>query len=88
MTNEEAIEAFLPTVHNEAFIDGFQDACRLAVQALEKQIPMKVKEKQVVEDEAFCNLDFLCPACKNAVIGQPYEPNYCKHCGQALKWEE
>ena len=63
-------------------------ALDIAIQALEKQIPIRVEEKQVVEDEAFYNLDFLCPACKNAVIGQPYKPSHCKHCGQALKWEE
>ena len=57
-------------------------------EATKKQQPMKVQEKQVVEDEAFYNLDFLCPACQNAVIGQPYKPNYCKHCGQKLDWSE
>lgn len=57
-------------------------------EALEKQIPQKVEEKREVEDEAFYNIDFLCPACETATIGQPYKPNYCKHCGQALDWSK
>lgn len=88
MTNEEAIKEFIPFIDNDGYAYYFRDACRLAIQALEKQIPMKVKEKQVVEDGVFYDLDFLCPSCGNAVIRQRYKPNYCKHCGQALKWEE
>ena len=87
MVNEETIKELKKYDDEYAFNDDFVDAIRLAAQVFEKQMPMRVEEKQVVEDEAFYNLDFLCPACKNAVIGQPYKPSYCKHCGQALKWE-
>lgn len=39
-------------------------------------------------DEDFYYLSFVCPSCDEAVIGQPYRPNHCKHCGQALDWGE
>ena len=63
-------------------------ARNLAKSALEKQIPKKVDEYKVFEDGAFYNIDFMCPACGYVVIGQPYEPDFCKHCGQALDWSE
>ena len=63
-----------------------EEATKLAIEALEKQIPKKPTEKNEIEDGVFYRLDFLCPACKNATIGQPYKPNYCKHCGQKLDW--
>lgn len=59
----------------------------ITVEALEKQIPKKPTEYKEFEDGAFYNIDFMCSACNNAVIGQPYKPGYCKHCGQALDWE-
>ena len=63
-------------------------AVNMASEALEKQIPKKVDEYKVFEDGAFYNIDFVCPACGWAVIGQPYEPDFCKHCGQALDWSD
>ena len=47
MKPEEAIEGLNPIVDNEAFTDRFQDVCRTAVAALEKQIPKKpIKRKE------------------------------------------
>ena len=50
---------------------------------LEKNVAKKSKE---VHENEIC-IDFICPNCKEAVYGQPYRPNYCKHCGQKLDWE-
>lgn len=90
MTNEEAIEAFLPIVDNEAFTDSFQDACRLAIQALEKQIP---KDPLVYDTENTMMYElpwddswgYECPCCGSRDIDYGYM--FCE-CGQSLKWEE
>lgn len=47
-----------------------------------KEKSVAKKSKEVHENEV-C-IDFICPNCKEAVYGQPYRPNYCKHCGQKL----
>lgn len=31
---------------------------------------------------------YLCPNCKTATIEQHYKDNYCRRCGQALKYED
>ena len=62
-------------------------ACALAIQALEKQVPKKPYDVDEREGDSFYYLGFMCPSCNKAIIGQPYRPNYCKHCGQALDWK-
>lgn len=90
MTYKEAIKKFEPIVNNEAYADYFKDACVLATKALEKQIPAEVTEFAEFSHDgsSFYKLDFLCPGCGHAVYGQPYKPNFCKECGQALDWSE
>lgn len=55
--------------------------------ALEKQVPKKPIEIDEKQDGLFYLLPFMCPACNEPVIGQPYKPKCCKHCGQKLDWE-
>lgn len=62
-----------------------KDVSRIKLEALEKQIPKKPEETNEREDGC---LDFMCPNCNEAVIGQPYMPNYCKHCGQKIDWSD
>ena len=85
MTAEEAIKHLKLIVDNEAYADHFQDVCRMAIEALEKQIPKKPTE---VDEREVGWIAFMCPTCNTAVIGQPYRPNNCKHCGQAIDWSE
>ena len=54
----------------------------------EKATEKKPSEIDERAEESFYYLAFLCPTCGNAVIGQPYRPNNCKHCGQKLDWSE
>lgn len=52
----------------------------LAINALEKQIPKKVKE--------FLPLTRArCPAC-NEIMGAHASRKYCYYCGQALDWSD
>lgn len=46
----------------------------------------KPTEKDERSETDFYYLAFVCPNCNESVTGQPYRPNYCKHCGQALDW--
>lgn len=64
---------------------GTLEECREAVERMKPKKPYDVEER---EETDFYYLAFMCPSCNEAVIGQPYRPNYCKHCGQAIDWEE
>lgn len=55
-------------------------AIGIAIQALEKQIPKKPKERDCI---GFNTL--ACPVCKKALY--LYEP-YCDNCGQAIDWSD
>lgn len=69
------------------------EAAKLAIQALEKQIPKEIETKTInkgidVSGEYDIESNMLCPNCK-AVVGD-YEAdelhyNYCPNCGQRLK---
>lgn len=74
MTNEEAIKE----------LDGeyaFNDAIRLAIEVLEKQVPMK----QIYADGCEC---YKCPNCGSQIFKDWDSHIFCPNCGQALKWEE
>lgn len=61
----------------------FEDACREAIKALEKQIPKKVKQS-IVDGK----MARRCPNnCEITYITQYASINYCPYCGQAIKWE-
>ena len=91
MTAQEAIKRFKPIIDNEAYTDSYQDACKMAIEALEKQIP----KKPDYEGDGYWNGElvydtWICPCC-----GEHYEVDYenydhCPKCGQAidLKWGE
>ena len=82
--------------HNTKLVlDVSNDDIGLIIEALEikDEIKKKHKAKKIcdfneVEEDSFYHLSFMCPNCNQAVISQPYRPNYCKHCGQKLDWSE
>ena len=88
MTESEAIKILQRDLQiqleNKALPDGIE-AIQIAIQALEKQIPMKpVKsEKQVVR---YVNT-YYCPIC-NLGITCTNIAKWCYHCGQKLDWSE
>jgi predicted RNA-binding Zn-ribbon protein involved in translation (DUF1610 family) len=65
-----------------------REVAEVTVMALGRMLPKKPLEIEEREEPDFYYLAFLCPTCNEAVIGQPYRPNNCKHCGQALDWSE
>ena len=96
MTPEEALKDII-----ESGIDlGAGDyvsvkALKVAVEALEKQIPKKlVLEHHVIENvvtkKQIPYSNVVCPSCGSDNIMCDYETifNYCADCGQAIDWGE
>lgn len=82
----------------EAGLKAVQEACLVACEALEKQIPKKPLYKQgtrykwidTIRErgryhnvEKWSNRD-ACPNCKKDIL----QTNYCEECGQKLDWGE
>ena len=90
MTAQEAIENLKYMISDNCTDtqSDFIDEIEIAISALEKQIPKKPKEIHEIACEDVYYLAFVCPSCNTSVFGQPYRPNYCKHCGQALDWSD
>ena len=84
MTIEEAIKDIKENI--QPSVGG--KSLDMVIAALEKQIPKNPYDIDEREGNGFYYLGFMCPSCNKAIIGQPYRPNYCKHCGQALNWSE
>lgn len=66
----------------------------LAISALEKQIPIKIKKVEYnVESNIDDGIGGLCPVCNSFVGGYSsrgnltYKAKYCLDCGQRLDWE-
>lgn len=91
MTAKEAIRRIKDhfRVHDDGRPTPYLDeAVKMAINALERQIPKKPSEVNESEYDRFYCVDFMCDTCNTAVIGQPYRPKHCKHCGQALDWSK
>ena len=89
MTESEAVEKlknmrlFMQITDKNSehkFAEDDYSANEIAIQALEKQIPNKPKERDHI---GFNTL--VCPVCKGALY--LYEP-YCDNCGQKLDWSD
>ena len=87
MTESEAIKILQRDLQiqleNKALPDGIE-AIQIAIQALEKQVPMKVKNSG--ERIPF---EWYCPACGELLCDDGYKDTYikyCEHCGQKLDW--
>lgn len=80
MTTERAIEILDPE-HREHYesIEPVNEACRMAISAHKKQMPMQITEVHVDE--------YICPACgaENSCEQGIVEDKFCPECGQALK---
>ena len=62
------------------------EAIRMAIQALEKQVPMKVKNSG--ERIPF---EWYCSTCGELLCDDGYKDTYikyCEHCGQKLDWSD
>ena len=101
MEAREAFEILHPDTVAEALakyrrIGGYKEikkatdeACLLACEALEKQVPMKPIDKSRNQKDWHI---MHCPACGrifwNSGQFMHYQPKYCEKCGQAILWED
>lgn len=96
MTIEKAIYQLEDLIKDrESFIDNDYDpdnvfrqdieACKMGVQALEKQIPKKVLNLMLNDGDGHLIKVFkgICPYCQCIVTNE-----YCFRCGQALDWSD
>lgn len=85
MTNEEAIE-ILQEEHDWAQLLSYvNEALRIAIKSIEKQIPKK--PKYVMDNIEHNFYECMCPNCKK-YHREFYPFAYCNHCGQAIDWGE
>ena len=88
MTYEEAIKRFKPIVDNEAYTDSFQDACKMAIEAME--LVMRQNKPKNIEPIPYAEKIILfgkCPKC-NLVIDNEWNPESCPVCEHKLDWSE
>lgn len=88
MTNEEAKTVLINSTTfikdgfrfmKEEHQEQFKEAYRVALQALEKQIPKNPRKYKASKDFIY----FECPRCDNKIQA---DVKYCRYCGQALDW--
>ena len=82
MTHEEATERIKCILKNNSFTRADKNALKLAIEALEKQIPKKPRETR-------CAL--LCSSCGHKITEKGCKKLnrlYCKKCGQAIDWSD
>ena len=87
MTIEQALETIKYEVDEECHCGYIENELRLAMTALEKQIP----KKGIMIDDDYSSV-LSCPNCRKPIVNvwniAKYEPNYCHYCGQALDWSD
>ncbi len=82
MNAQEALETIKYEVNEEGHCGYIEDELRLAMTALEKQIPKKpIKAKEHI----MYSMCYICPNCQKNFSGTGIA-SYCYHCGQALDW--
>lgn len=85
MTESEAIKEFQQNIDMPFGSNISREASKLAIQALEKQIPKKPikSENQVVR---YVNT-YYCPTCELGITGTNIA-KWCYHCGQKIDWSD
>ena len=95
MTLEEAIDFILNKIQidvrfcSDEDIEKTEAALKLAISALEKQMPKQPKYEDV--DNVYGAIKRTCTACGDVCMvskgAKPYE-HYGRQCGQALDWSD
>ena len=96
MTNEEAIERLKRRLKCAEYVDSDYcdcvdiEAIKVAIDALEKQIPKPLKRKEIFVHLLHKKIEYpQCPICGNDYEGTLSQGcYYCNICGQKLNWGE
>lgn len=85
MNEQKALETLKYEVDEEGHCGYIEAELRLAMAALEKQIPTK----GIMIGDNYSSV-LSCPSCNKPIVNvwnsNEYKPNYCHYCGQALDW--
>lgn len=65
--------------------DAVDEACLMACEALDKQIPQRPINLSNATLDAYCAI-FRCPRCEGR-LKMKSKGSYCDKCGQAIDWE-
>ena len=89
MTNEEAIENLKYLISGDCTDTqhDFVEEIKIAIDALEKQIPKKPTNFAIENNDGYTIYDCECPSCEQS-HRELFPFAFCIHCGQALEWEE
>lgn len=79
------IESYAGFNGKQAKLKAVDDACIVACEALEKQIPNK---PYYTDDEELPRRICVCGAGLGFIGDMSYLPNVCPNCGQRLDWSE
>ena len=87
MTESEAIKELQDNVDLPFGSNVSDEASRMAIKALEKQIPKKVIFVHPLQEND--GGDYMCPSCKTGTVLNAYGhiSDYCPYCGQKLESE-
>ena len=80
MTVQEAINHYEYGITHDIFSEPVTTYAKMAVEALEKQIPKKPIHKIKRPNSLYG----VCPVCGRRLVTD----KYCPRCGHALKWGE
>ena len=59
-----------------------EEPCKIAIEALEKQLPKEIKAIDPERSEEFGDVEFCCPNCNSHYLCDIADvPNYCSECG-------
>jgi len=82
MTESEAVKEFQQNIDLPFGSNVSKEAAKMAIQALEKQIP----KKPLYIANLGCTALWLCPVCERRIIRSDLV--YCHQCGQKLDWSD
>ena len=84
MTNEEVIENLKYLISDDCTDTqrDFVEEIKIAIEAIEKQIP---KKPIIIEETKDYFGHTLCPNCEKVDFGFT-QPCFCDRCGQAIDW--
>lgn len=84
MNAQKALETIKYEVDEEGHCGYIENELRVAMTALEKQIPKKpIKAKEHIR----YSMCYICPNCQRTFSGTGIA-SYCYNCGQALDWSD
>ena len=101
MTVQQVRDNFVQSLAENAYLNMCTvEEMIIVIESLEKQIPKKpCLEDQFIDKSEEWHKQYgiswkvyRCPACDwstviSTITREPYRPNHCKNCGQALDWE-